>query len=153
MKMNSGHFVSSKAKKLLAAMVLGVGIASTSYALDDVTYTMYSTDNGNVVISLQNNTVQRIVLNRLTIVNANKDNCLNAKDFIIEPNATVTMTPFNQNKCFGIDNKLELDSADFLTTDQKDGNVKEDIRIQTQYTRGFQPDPYSTNKGFSLFFK
>ena len=134
------------------SLALCAGIAS-SYALDDLTYTMYSTDGGNIVIQLQNNSVERVILNKLAIINVNDDACLLGSDFIIEPHATVTMTPFNQNKCFGISNKLALDSADFLTKDQKVGNVKEDIHVQTQYTRGFQPDPYSTDKGFSIYFK
>ena len=139
-------------KKLLLSLTLCAGIAS-GYALDDLTYTISSTDGGNIVLQVQNNAVERVVLNKLAISNSDGDDCLLGKDFIIEPHTAVTMTPFNQKKCFGIDNKLSLDSADFLTQDQKAGNVKEDIHIQTQYTRGFQPDPYSTNKGFSIFFK
>ena len=139
-------------KKLFFAMIIGAGII-TGYAIEDLTYALSSTNNGNIVITIKNNAVQRVVLNRLVIKNSSGVNCFMVKNFIIDKNDEATMQHFSQLKCFGLNKSYVLDSAASKTDKQKAGNVKQDVNIQTQYTRGFQPDPYSTNETFSLFFK
>jgi hypothetical protein len=138
-------------KKLGFTLLMAATVVS-AYAIDDVTYTIASVGNGDIELTAKNNTIQRIVVNKLNITNGDKAQCLTSKDFIIEPHGEAIMSPFNQYRCFGLDNAMSLDSADLITQDEKPGNAKEDIRINIQYTRAFQPDPYSTNHAYSLFF-
>lgn len=140
-------------KKLCALLLAGCVANGFAY---DLLYTLGSTPNaldGDLHLTIQNTKAERIVMNKLQVVNEDGKVCTLAGDFIIEPKATMQLAPFNQNLCFGIDNKLVLDSAFQPTDAVLNGETKEDFRIQTQYTVGMQPDPYSTNIGYTLYFK
>ena len=143
-------------KKILYGLIISAGISSC-FAMDDLTYTISSSESspdGAIYMTIQNNNAQRLVINRFAVSNSNGDMCIASNDFIIRPHTKVVMLPpFSQFKCFGISNDLVIDSSSLKTDLTKSGNTKEDIHIKMRYTRGFQPDSYSSNQAFSLFFK
>ncbi|MDQ5922204.1 MAG: hypothetical protein QG673_2263 [Pseudomonadota bacterium] len=139
-------------KKICALLLSGLIANGFAY---DLLYTLGSTDqalDGNLYLTIQNVRGERIVMNNIKLINDSGQECLLATDFIIKPNTTVMLTPFSQYKCFGLANNMVLNSAYKPTKEMFPGNVEENIRIQTHYTVGYQPDPYSTNIPYSLYF-
>ncbi len=139
-------------KKFLALLFSCFIANSFAY---DLLYTLGSTDqalDGNLYLSIQNVRGERVVINKLKVVNADGQECLLATDFIVKPNSTVLLTPFSQSKCFGLSKNMVADSAYKPTNEVFPGKIEENLRIQTHYTIGYQPDPYSTNNLYSVYF-
>lgn len=138
--------------KKLYAMLLGL-VITNAFAYD-VVYTLSSDagKEGKLTLTVENTRNQRVVINKLQVVNANGDICLYASDFILKPGTMAVFAPFDQAKCFGVSKDLVLDAAYKETDAMLPGQVGVDMKLKTQYTRGFQPDPYSKNWSYSLYF-